>query len=155
MATAVRAEQLDASDRRHGDARTPVGQPSTMRIGDGLPSEIAVEDLSSRGLLFHAGQPLEVGAAVQIGLAGAGAAPAVVVRRDGDKHGAAFVRPLTPAQLAAAFSGGVVVSGLFPSLPTGAGGMPDIALWPRPLRALTWVAAAALPWAVITAIALR
>ena len=154
MATAVRKEQLHAGDRRQGDARTPVGQPSTMRIGDGTPSEIEVEDLSCRGLLFRTDQPLNVGAAVQIGLAGAGAAPAVVVRRDGDKHGATFVRPLTPAQLAAAFSGGTVVRALFPSLPTSAPA-PVIARWPRPLRAATWLAAAALPWTVIGAVLFR
>lgn len=143
-------ETKAGDDRRH-DERAAVRQSSTVRVIGGTPVEVVVEDLSQTGLLYRAAESLAIGTAVQIGLAGSGAARATVVRRDGDLHGCLFERPLPLDQLAAAFSNGTVVLGSF-----GAGDLdllpdPVTRKWPRPVRALVLLTAGAAPWLVLAA----
>ncbi len=150
MQTAIRITD-DANDCRRGDARAVVGHPSTLRVAGRAPAEILVEDLSGSGFLFSSGDHVAVGAQVRVGLVGAGTATATIVRRDGDRHGAAFLDALTAAQLDQAFGPGTVVAARF--APEADLIVPFIgeARWPRPVRAAIWVTAATLPWIAILA----
>jgi hypothetical protein len=102
----------ETDERRNGGLRAEIGQSSTLRA-DGVPHSIVVEDLSSSGFRFSARAHLAPQTIVRLGLSGAGIAEARVVRRQGDVHGCAFLRPLTRNQLQSAFTAGDVVAGAF------------------------------------------
>lgn len=139
-------QESNEFDRR-GRTRTAIDHPSTVRVQGCGPLEIEVNDLSSTGLSFTLAQSIGIGQPIQIGLAGAGVAEAVVIRCEGRLHGAEFVRPLLAGQLDAAFSNGVVIRDVFPvsmlSMP------PLDRKWPRPVRAATWILGAVGSWALV------
>lgn len=144
MLTATKHDQFPSDDRRW-DVRETIGLPSTLRGAGHAPADIIVEDLSPSGFLFRSADRFAIDARVQVGLAGSGAADATVVRRDGDLHGCVFARPLSLAQLQAAFSDDVVVQGTFGGqvMPTP---QPVVERWPRPVRAAIWLVGGAAPW---------
>lgn len=151
MLSATKLDVPNATDRRQ-DERAPVGQPSTVRVAGGAPVEVVVEDLSLSGLLYRSTDRLAVGTAIQVGLAGSGAASAAVIRRDGDLHACLFDRPLPIDRLTAAFTNGTVVQGAFGANDLHLSPEPVIAKWPRQVRALVLLSAGAAPWLFFAAL---
>jgi hypothetical protein len=88
-----------------GGVRFTVDQESVARGMDGVPLDVIVENFSRTGFLFVGDADLPVGTLVSIGLSGAGAREAKVVRRDGDGHGCEFLMPLPARDMANAFRG--------------------------------------------------
>lgn len=150
----ARLEVLDADDRRLSDRR-PVDLESTVRGFDAQPLDVVVRDFSRTGVGFTSTRDLPLGTEISIGLAGAGATRATIVRRVGDEHGCEFDTPLTPAQAAIAFA----ISSVVEFAPAG-GVLPSPATAPREkwavsTRVALLLAGAAGTWAVaVTAVLL-
>lgn len=100
----ARLEVLGQVDAR-GAIRFTVDSETTLRGMDGKPFDVTVENFSRTGFLFVGDVDLPVGTLVSVGLAGAGAREAKVVRRDGPRHGCEFLMPLPMRELAHAFKG--------------------------------------------------
>lgn len=100
----ARVEVLGEIDAR-GGIRFAVDQESVVRGLDGVPVDVIVENFSRTGFLFVGEVDLPVGTLISIGLSGAGAREAKVVRRDGDAHGCEFLMPLPSRDMANAFRG--------------------------------------------------
>lgn len=153
MQPAIRIEQ-DQADRRADSQRMPVGHVTTVRSPGGQPKDVVVLDLSSRGLLYQSDLLLPVDTIITVGLAGAGSAQATIVRRDGDRHGAAFLRPLTPQQLTDAFAGGAAIHPLFVDATEEVSSWPSDERWPRPTRGAVMIASALTAWGAVAAVAM-
>jgi hypothetical protein len=97
-------EVLGEIDAR-GGIRFTVDQESVVRGMDGVPVDVIVENFSRTGFLFVGDADLAIGTLISIGLSGAGAREARVVRRDGDGHGCEFLVPLPNRDMANAFRG--------------------------------------------------
>jgi hypothetical protein len=97
-------EVLGEVDAR-GGVRFTVDQESVVRGMDGAPVDVIVENFSRTGFLFIGEVDLPVGTLVSIGLSGAGAREAKIIRRDGDGHGCEFLVPLPSRDMAKAFRG--------------------------------------------------
>lgn len=76
---------------------------STLRIGDNVPVDVTVTDLSTTGFSVETPLDLEVGAIVRLGLGGAGTAAARIVRRTEILYGCQFITPLSTDRVDAAF----------------------------------------------------
>ncbi|WP_425228643.1 PilZ domain-containing protein [Sphingomonas sp.] len=139
------------SDDRRWEPRETIGCPSTVRADGMTPIEVVVQDLSAGGFSFRSADRLPVGAAVQVGLAGSGAAPATVVRVEGVEHGCAFVQPLSPSRLAAAFQNETVVYGVFGTDNARVVPQPVVEKWSRPARGLAWLIGGGIPWICLAA----
>lgn len=100
----ARLEVLGEIDAR-GAIRFTVDHGTTLRGMDGKPFDVTVENFSRTGFLFTGDVDLPVGTLVSVGLAGAGAREAKVVRRDGPHHGCEFLMPLPKRELVHAFKG--------------------------------------------------
>lgn len=100
----ARVEVLGEIDAR-GGIRFTIDQESVVRGIDGAPIDVIVENFSRTGFLFAGDVDLPVGTLISIGLSGAGAREAKVVRRDGDAHGCEFLVPLPARDMAKAFRG--------------------------------------------------
>lgn len=98
----ARLEVLGEVDER-GAVRFTVDCESTVRGMNGEPIDVAVDNFSRTGFLFTGNADLPVGTLFSIGLAGAGAREAKVVRRDGDAHGCEFLVPIPQRDMANAF----------------------------------------------------
>lgn len=100
----ARVEVLGEIDAR-GGIRFTVDQESVVRGLDGVPVDVIVENFSRTGFLFVGEVDLAIGTLISIGLSGAGAREAKVVRRDGDAHGCEFLMPLPSRDMTNAFRG--------------------------------------------------
>jgi hypothetical protein len=100
----ARVEVLGEIDSR-GGIRFTVDQESVVRGLDGAPVDVIVENFSRTGFLFVGDVDLPPGTLISIGLSGAGAREAKVIRRDGDAHGCEFLMPLPNREMANAFRG--------------------------------------------------
>lgn len=100
----ARIEVLGEVDER-GSVRFTVDHDSTVRGMNGLPVDVVVENFSRDGLLFTGNVDMPIGTLISIGLSGAGAREAKVVRRDGNAHGCEFLQPLPRRVMASAFRG--------------------------------------------------
>ena len=100
----ARVEVLGEVDSR-GGVRFTVDQESVVRGMDGAPIDVIVENFSRTGFLFVGDVDLPVGTLVSIGLSGAGAREAKIIRRDGDGHGCEFLMPLPARDMQNAFRG--------------------------------------------------
>ncbi len=100
----ARLEVLGEVDRR-GAIRFVVDGETTARGMDGTPVDVIVEDFSRTGFRFVGDVDFPVGTLVSIGLAGAGAREAKVIRRDGPRHGCEFLVPLPQSVMKKAFRG--------------------------------------------------
>ncbi len=98
---AARIELLSGAERR-GAARMLVDAPSTLRGSDAAPIDVTVSDISRTGFRIEAEAHLEIGATVTLGLRGAGAPEALVIRRDRTGYGCSFILPLSRQQMAQA-----------------------------------------------------
>jgi len=100
----AKLEILGDIDRR-GAIRFDADSPSTLRVPDGAPLDVRVEDFSRTGFRFSSEIDLPVGTLVSLGLSGAGSRAAKVVRRSGSTYGCAFMKALTEEEIAHAFRG--------------------------------------------------
>lgn len=100
----ARLEVLGEIDER-GSVRFTVDSDSIIRGMDGEPVNVVVENFSRTGCLFSGDLELPVGTLVSIGLSGAGAREAKVVRREGTAHGCEFLMPLPREKMRNAFRG--------------------------------------------------
>jgi hypothetical protein len=100
----VRVEVLGEINER-GAVRFTVDHDSTVRGMNGIPVDVVVENFSRTGMLFTGDVDMPVGTLLSVGLSGAGAREAQVVRRDGDAHGCEFLVPLPQRVMAIAFRG--------------------------------------------------
>lgn len=100
----AKLEILGDIDRR-GAIRFDADSPSTLRVPDGAPIDVQVEDFSRTGFRFSSDLDLPVGTLVSLGLSGAGSRAAKVVRHSGRTYGCAFMKALTEEEIAHAFRG--------------------------------------------------
>ncbi|RYD54527.1 MAG: PilZ domain-containing protein [Sphingomonadales bacterium] len=100
----TKLEILGDIDRR-GAIRFDADSPSTLRVPDGKPIDVRVEDFSRTGFLFVSDTDLPIGTLVSLGLSGAGSRAARIVRRRGQTYGCAFMAPLSDEDIARAFKG--------------------------------------------------
>lgn len=100
----AKLEILGDIDRR-GAIRFDVDSPSTLRVPDGAPVDVQVEDFSRTGFRFLSDLDLPVGTLVSLGLSGAGSRVAKIVRRKDNTYGCAFMKALTEEEIARAFKG--------------------------------------------------
>ena len=122
------AKMSVVEDARSSERREIAGE-TTLRL-DEKPCPVAVFNLSTTGCLVRAELDLSPGTIVRIGLPGAGAFPATVVRWDGMRAGCQFHEPLSPKDLEAAFQSEVVIDGAWTPEPH-----PDQATGADPLSA--------------------
>ena len=142
-------DELDENERRT-DPRTGVGKPSTARGPDDAAVDVIVKDLSASGLSFTAAAKWDVGSRISIGLAGPGRVSGTIARREGDFYGCAFDRPLTPQELAHAFSAD---SSSARDLAFRQRELPLEEKWPVRTRLLVVIGLGLTAWAAILAIA--
>lgn len=138
------------TDDRRGSEREMVIAPSTVRHSEGAPIDVVVEDISATGLAFRGTVDVGVGEIVRVGLSGAGVVEAVVVRREDTLYACQFVRPISDAMIADAFSNTLRVHPLYSGV---VGGDERIALpsrWPGFVRVGLFGATTALIWYGIT-----
>ena len=100
----ARLEVLGEIDER-GSVRFTVDADTTLRGMDGEPFDVVVENFSRTGFLFVADVEFPIGTLVMIGLSGARAREAKVIRRDGQTYGCEFLVPLPRRELEHAFRG--------------------------------------------------
>lgn len=100
----AKVDILGDIDRR-GAIRFDVDSPSTLRAPDGKPIDVIVEDFSRTGFRIFSTVDLPVGTLISLGLSGAGARVAQVMRVRGDSYGCAFMKPLTDSEVELAFQG--------------------------------------------------
>ena len=100
----AKLEILGDIDRR-GAIRFDADSPSTLRAPDGAPLDVVVEDFSRTGFRFTADVDLPIGTLVSLGLSGAGARAARVMRRSDNSYGCAFMKALTDEEIGRAFKG--------------------------------------------------
>ena len=100
----VRVEVLGEINER-GAVRFTVDHDSTVRGMNGIPVDVVVENFSRTGMLFTGDVDMPVGTLLSVGLSGAGAREAKVVRREGNAHGCEFLVPLPQGVMAVAFRG--------------------------------------------------
>ncbi len=100
----ARVEVLGEIDAR-GAVRFVIDRESTVRGMDGEPFDVVVENFSRTGFLFIGDADLPAGTLISVGLSGAGAREARVVRRDGPRHGCEFLMPLPRREFDHAFRG--------------------------------------------------
>ncbi|RYE00735.1 MAG: PilZ domain-containing protein [Sphingomonadales bacterium] len=100
----TKLEILGDIDRR-GAIRFDADSPSTLRVPDGKPIDVIVEDFSRTGFRFVADVDLPIGTLVSLGLSGAGSRAARVMRRRGNSYGCAFMEALSTEDVARAFKG--------------------------------------------------
>jgi hypothetical protein len=101
---------IEGKRERRGALRFTVDAPTTMRGPDCVPVDVVVANISSKGFLIYSDELLEMGMIVSVGLAGAGAREARIVRRDPSGYGCQFVAPLTQDEMATAFAGGRAIA---------------------------------------------
>lgn len=100
----AKLEILGDIDRR-GAIRFDADSPSTLRTPEGEPIDVRVEDFSRTGFRFVSDADLPIGTLVSLGLSGAGARAARIMRRKGDTYGCAFMKALSEEDIARAFTG--------------------------------------------------
>ena len=100
----TKLEILGDIDRR-GAIRFDADSPSTLRVPDGKPIDVTVEDFSRTGFRFIADVDLPLGTLVSLGLSGAGSRAARILRRRGNSYGCAFMAALNAEDIARAFKG--------------------------------------------------
>lgn len=146
----ARIELLDTSERRMG-SRSAVDSASTARGPEDAAVDVVVKDMSATGLSFvTSSHNWGIGSRISVGLAGAGRVSATVVRRERDLYGCAFDSPLTPKQLADAFSTDVPA---VHELGFRQREAPAEEKWPVRTRLIVIIGLALLSWAAIFAIA--
>lgn len=126
----AKVDILGDIDRR-GAIRFDVDSPSTLRAPDGKPIDVIVEDFSRTGFRISTEVDLPVGTLISLGLAGAGARVAQILRVRGNRYGCAFMKPLTDAEVAQAFQGQeAILADLARTLATRLGQVDDPATVP-------------------------
>ena len=100
----AKLEILGDIDRR-GAIRFDSDSPSTLRISDGEPIDVVVDDFSRTGFHFTGNIDLPIGTLVSLGLSGAGARAAQITRRRDNGYGCAFMKALTDEEIGRAFKG--------------------------------------------------
>lgn len=100
----AKLEILGDIDRR-GAIRFDSDSPSTLRVPDGEPVDVVVDDFSRTGFHFTANVDLPIGTLVSLGLSGAGSRAAQIMRRRNNGYGCAFMKALTDEEIGRAFKG--------------------------------------------------
>lgn len=100
----AKLEILGDIDRR-GAIRFDSDSPSTLRVSDGEPVDVVVDDFSRTGFHFTANVDLPIGTLVSLGLSGAGSRAAQIMRRRNNGYGCAFMKALTDEEIGRAFKG--------------------------------------------------
>lgn len=100
----TKLEILGDIDRR-GAIRFDADSPSTLRVPDGRPIDVVVEDFSRTGFRFISEADLPIGTLVSLGLSGAGSRAARIVRRRDNVYGCAFMAALSAEDIERAFKG--------------------------------------------------
>ncbi|UZK68175.1 PilZ domain-containing protein [Sphingomonas sp. S1-29] len=146
---------LEADEGSRVAARRPVDHESTLRDHSGTPHSVKVTNLSVSGCFVETSLALEIGQPIRIGIAGVGAIPSHVVRRQGSGFGCEFDTPLSDAQVEHAFTESTVVQhpavGVGP-LPAGNDGEDiEIGRWPGAVRVGLLVGLATAAWGLVLA----
>ncbi|TVV72915.1 PilZ domain-containing protein [Sphingomonas solaris] len=144
-------EQGLEADQRAGGPRIAIDRPSTVRPPARAPLDVTVQDLSSRGFRFVSAADLPIGTTVRVGLNGAGAQDARIVRRDGAAYGCAFLEPLSAARMATAFGAATVVKGAFPIADNAVMPEPATEKWPGSVRLAILAGSSIALWAGLLA----
>ncbi|HSI16387.1 MAG TPA: PilZ domain-containing protein [Sphingomonas sp.] len=100
----AKLEVLGDIDRR-GAVRFDTDSSSTLRMPDGAPFDVIVDDFSRSGFHFTANIDLPIGTLVSLGLSGAGSRAARIMRRRDNGYGCAFMKALTDEEIGRAFRG--------------------------------------------------
>jgi hypothetical protein len=100
----AKLEILGDIDRR-GTIRFDADSPSTLRVADGEPINVVVDDFSRTGFHFTGNVDLPIGTLVSLGLSGAGSRAARIMRRRDNGYGCAFMKALTDEEIGRAFRG--------------------------------------------------
>lgn len=139
----------EQDDRRMlDDPRIFVDQQSTLRMPDGEPVTIMVENFSACGFRFNLlGAELAVGTIVCVGLDGAGSQKAAIVWRSGFVYGCEFLTPLPRDRMARAFKQARIARGRFAGR-TGETVEPHVAKWPGSVRLALLLSGAIGSWAL-------
>lgn len=95
--------------------RFALQRPSTARLEDGAPRDVAMEDVSQTGCRISGAPDLAAGDMIRIGLAGIGAQAAEVIWADDGMTGCRFDQPLSLADLEKTRSAQTLVEGMFPT----------------------------------------
>jgi len=100
----AKLEILGDIDRR-GAIRFAADSPSTLRVSDGAPIDVVVDDFSRTGFHFTSDADLPIGTLVSLGLSGAGSRAARIARRRGNGYGCTFMKALSDEEIGRAFKG--------------------------------------------------
>lgn len=95
--------------------RIALQRPSTARLENGAPRDVAIEDVSRTGCRITGAPDLATGDMIRIGLAGIGAQAAEVIWADDSQVGCRFDQPLSFADLDRTRTAQTVVEGRFPT----------------------------------------
>ncbi len=95
--------------------RIALQRPTTVRLENGAPRDIAIEDVSQSGCRIAGTTDLLPGDMIRIGIAGIGAQAAEVVWTDGDHAGCQFDQPLSYTDLERTRTAQTLVEGRFPT----------------------------------------
>jgi hypothetical protein len=94
-------------------SRQELDRWATLRDSTMQPHDILVEDLSTTGCKIILNLDLEVGTLVRVGISGAGARPAKIVRGSMPMFGVAFEEPISEAEVRRAAAADTVVAAEF------------------------------------------
>lgn len=143
---------FDVSQPYTRSARKIVLRDSTLRDQNNIPIDVVVSDLSTTGFSVVAPLDLEIGAIVRIGLGGAGAASARVIRRAESSYGCQFLQPLGQDRVDAAFKYSEILTAIGAAAPTNINEQ-DIPYeadrWDRSTRLAVILGAGGAAWAAL------
>lgn len=124
---------------------------STLRLTPAFAYDVVVEDLSSTGCLLRSPMSLPLGTRFRLGLCGNGAVEGEVVRVAPQGYGCTFIKPIPADMFAKAFGTQNSVHAMFPDQAAVPAGEPDMARWPRPVRAAVIIGCAVAAWGAVGA----
>lgn len=132
--------------------RRVIATGSTLRLTPGFAYDVTVEDLSMTGCLLRSSLSLPLGTHFRLGLRGNGSVEGEVVRIAPHGYGCTFIEPIPADMFAKAFDAQDSVHTMFPDRVAAPVGDPEIARWPRPVRAGVIIGCALAAWGAVGAV---
>lgn len=135
--------------------RHDVSRASTLRLDDGDPIDVLLEDVAVGGCRISGVQGLNPQEAILIGLAGVGSRPAQVVWAQGGQAGCEFDQALTYTELEETQAAGNVITGNFAAYRVKAQGeaLVEEPKLSRPARLVVLAVAVIASWGIAIGIA--
>ncbi len=140
---------------RRQRARRTVDSASTLRVHADGAVDVIVSDLSENGCAIMIPYALDIGGVISIALVGFGTFEAVVVRKNGNMLGCAFVEPIDPEIVDNAFTAATPVLRGTVAPPTAANRIstePHVEKWSIGHRAMFWTGSIVASWAAVFAL---